>query len=458
MLASPSLELTPSLTSLNSFSQSASRSSFHLLSQAQQLLAFVQSHRSVLNILIRANPQLLDGSLSAMARISQLRTYLEFDNKRSYFYSQLKKRRLPRGAVRSLHLQIRRESVFEDSFHQLRFRTPDEMKGRLVVNFHEEEGIDAGGLTREWYLVLSREIFNPNYCLFTRGQDGATFQPNPLSGINQNHLDYFKFAGRVFGKAVVDGQLLDGHFTRSFYKHLLGLPIEYSDIEGVDPEYYKSLRQILEYNLEDISLELTFSAEVQTFGRTKIVDLIPNGRNIAVTDANKIDYIRLISHHRLTSAIRSQIDNFLEGFHDLVPAELVSMFSPPELELLISGLPDIDIDELRMQTEYVQYRATDNSILWFWDVLYAFSREDKAMFLQFVTGTSKVPLDGFANLQGMRGTQKFNIHRAYGSAHSLPSAHTCFNQLDLPEYSSQEELRDKLLMAIREGSEGFGFG
>jgi len=84
----------------------------------------------------------------------------------------------------------------------------------------------------------------------------------------------------------------------------------------------------------------------------------------------------------------------------LVPAELISIFPPPELELLISGLPDIDIDDLRIQTEYVQYRANDNVILWFWDALYAFSREEKAMFLQFVTGTSKVPLEGFENLQG----------------------------------------------------------
>ena len=453
-----SLGGTTSFSSASGYTQLLNKTSFRQLSRPQRLLAFVHAHRNILNILIRANPELLDGSLAALARISQLRSYLVFDNKRSYFYSQLKKRKLPRGAVRSLHLQIRRDSLFEDSFHQLRFRTPDEMKGRLVISFHDEEGIDAGGLTREWYMILSREIFNPNYCLFTRGQDGSTFQPNPLSGINQNHLDYFKFAGRVFGKAVVDGQLLDGHFTRSFYKHLLGVPIEYSDIEGVDPDYYKSLSQILDYNLEDIGVELTFSADVQTFGRNEVVDLIPNGRNIAVTDSNKIDYIRLISHHRLTSAIRSQIDNFLEGFHDLVPAELVSMFSPPELELLISGLPDIDIDELRIQTEYVQYRSTDNVILWFWDALYAFSREEKAMFLQFVTGTSKVPLDGFENLQGMRGTQKFNIHRAYGDAHALPSAHTCFNQLDLPDYGSHEELRDKLLMAIKEGSEGFGFG
>ncbi|CAE7632247.1 unnamed protein product [Symbiodinium microadriaticum] len=210
------------------------------------------------------------------------------------------------------------------------------MRGRLVVNFHDEEGIDAGGLTREWYAVLSREIFNPNYCLFTGAADGATFQPNPLSNINTNHLDYFIFVGRVIGKAVVDGQLLDGHFTRL------------------------------------------------------VVDLIPNGRNVSVTDSNKMDYIRLISHHSTTSAIRSQIDCFLQGFHDLVPAELISIFSPTELELIISGLPDIDIDDLRVNTDYHQYRVSEPCIVWFWDVLRSFTREEKALFLQFITGTSKV--------------------------------------------------------------------
>eukprot|EP00602_Paraphysomonas_sp_CaronLab_P004577 CAMPEP_0185036162 /NCGR_PEP_ID=MMETSP1103-20130426/28714_1 /TAXON_ID=36769 /ORGANISM="Paraphysomonas bandaiensis, Strain Caron Lab Isolate" /LENGTH=4103 /DNA_ID=CAMNT_0027573585 /DNA_START=26 /DNA_END=12337 /DNA_ORIENTATION=+ len=444
-----SLRSTPS-------SDSVSGLGSHSMGRAQRLLSFVQAHKSILNILVRSYPSLLEDSLSAMIRISQLRSHLVFDNKRAYFYSQLKKRRLPRGG-RTIHLQVRRDNVFEDSFHQLRFRTPDEMKGRLVVNFYEEEGIDAGGLTREWYMLLSREIFNPNYCLFTGAADGATFQPNPLSNINTNHLDYFKFVGRVIGKAVVDGYLLDGHFTRSFYKHVLGVPVEYSDIEGIEPEYFKSLKQILEYPLEDLGLELTFSSDVQTFGRHEVVDLIPNGRNIPVTDSNKADYIRLISHHSMTSAIRSQIDCFLQGFHDLVPAELISIFSPTELELLISGLPDIDIDDLKANTEYHQYRASEPCILWFWDVLRSFSREERALFLQFITGTSKVPLDGFANLQGMRGVQRFSIHRAYGDSANLPTAHTCFNQLDLPEYSSQEELREKLLLAIKEGSEGFGF-
>jgi len=189
----------------------------------------------------------------------------------------------------------------------------------------------------------------------------------------------------------------------------------------------------------------------------QVVDLIPNGRNILVTDDNKADYIRLIAHHRMTSAIRAQIDSFLQGFYDLVPAELVCVFSPAELELLICGLPDVNVAELQANTEYHQYRAGDEVIVWFWDALKSLNREERASFLQFVTGTSKVPLGGFANLQGMRGTQKFSIHKAYGDAGLLPTAHTCFNQLDLPAYSSAEELKEKLLMAITEGAEGFGF-
>jgi E3 ubiquitin-protein ligase HUWE1 len=122
----------------------------------------------------------------------------------------------------------------------------------------------------------------------------------------------------------------------------------------------------------------------------QVVDLIPNGRNIMVTDDNKSDYIRLVAHHRMTSAIRSQIDSFLQGFYDLVPAELVCVFSPAELELLICGLPDVNVAELQQHTDYHQYRAGDEVIGWFWDALKDFNREERASFLQFVTGTSKV--------------------------------------------------------------------
>jgi E3 ubiquitin-protein ligase HUWE1 len=206
-----------------------------------------------------------------------------------------------------------------------------------------------------------------------------------------------------------------------------------------------------------MGLDLTFSAEENTFGQNKVFDLIPNGRNIEVTDETKHDYVRLLAHHMMTRAIRAQIESFLDGFYDLVPPELITIFTPTELELLICGLPDVNVEELRQHTDYRQYRENDLIIIWFWDILRSFSREEKALFLQFVTGTSKVPLGGFANLQGMRGTQHFSIHRAYVDVGLLPTAHTCYNQLDLPFYGSQEDLREKLLMAIKEGNEGFGF-
>lgn len=107
---------------------------------------------------------------------------------------------------------------------------------------------------------------------------------------------------------------------------------------------------------------------------------------------NKAEYIRLLAQHRMTTAIRSQIDVFLEGFHDMVPAELISIFTPTELELLICGLPEVNVEDLRANTDYQQCRATDDSIVWLWEILRDFSREEKALFLQFVTGTSKVHL------------------------------------------------------------------
>lgn len=166
--------------------------------------------------------------------------------------------------------------------------------------------------------------------------------------------------------------------------------------------------------------------------------------------------MRLIANHRMTSSIRKQIDSFLEGFHELVPSELISIFDPQQLELLTCGLPEIDMDDLQVHTTYQGYKTSDRQIIFLWQVLKSFDKLDKALFLQFVTGTSKVPLDGFRHLQGSEGTQHFNVHRAYGK-NALPTAHTCFNQLDLPEYESEEMLREKLLIAIREGSEGFAF-
>jgi E3 ubiquitin-protein ligase HUWE1 len=146
----------------------------------------------------------------------------------------------------------------------------------------------------------------------------------------------------------------------------------------------------------------------------------------------------------------------ITGFHDIIPADIISIFTEQELELLISGLPDIDVDDWKNNTEYSGYTASSPQIVWFWRMVRSFDKEQRAKLLQFVTGTSKVPLNGFKELEGMNGFSRFSIHRDYTSDR-LPSAHTCFNQLDLPEYESYEKLRDTLLLAITDGSGEFGF-
>jgi E3 ubiquitin-protein ligase HUWE1 len=159
----------------------------------------------------------------------------------------------------------------------------------------------------------------------------------------------------------------------------------------------------------------------------------------------------------MTASVREQIDAFLDGFHDVVPPELISIFDAQELELLMAGLPDIDIDDMRQNCIYGGgYKQTDDTIQKFWSVLRRFNREEKAQFVQFVTGSAKVPLDGFSALRGAEGVQRMAIHKAY-DASLLPTAHTCFNQLDLPEYESEDKLREMLLTALKHGSEGFGF-
>lgn len=419
----------------------------------QELWRFAERHRGTINALIRRSPGLLSTSLKPLLKSPRL---VDFDNKRKHFRSSIKKLK---ESYRNhlLRVYVRRSNVLDDSYQQLHRKGSTEMRGRLSVNFQGEEGVDAGGPTREWFSILAREIFNPQYALFTPCDTGGrTFQPNPNSSVNPEHLPYFRFVGRLVGKALWEDVQMDAYFTRSFYKHMLHIPVSYDDIEAIDPDFYKNLRWVIENDITNV-LDLTFSTESHFFDVEETVDLKPNGRNIQVTEANKKEYVDLLCQYKMTNAIRDQINYFVHGFEEIVPHELVSIFGPGELELLISGLPEIDIDDLAANTEYVGFSPSSQVVQWFWEVVRSLNQEDRARLLQFCTGTSKVPLDGFKALQGISGPQKFQIHRAAHEQQRLISAHTCFNQLDLPEYSSKEALCEKLMLAIYEASEGFGF-
>jgi E3 ubiquitin-protein ligase HUWE1 len=325
---------------------------------------FTTEHRKILNELVRQNSKLMSGSFSLLVKNPKV---LEFDNKRSYFNRQVHARREARHLQPPLQLSVRRDQVFLDSFKSLYFKSADEMKyGKLSIRFHGEEGVDAGGVTREWFQVLARGMFNPNYALFTPvASDKTTFHPSRLSGVNQEHLMFFKFIGRIIGKALYEGRVLDCHFSRAVYKRILGKPISIKDMESLDLDYYKSLLWILENDITDILTE-TFSLRSEDFGEDRIIDLIENGRNIPVTEENKQEYVQLVAEYRLTGSVNDQLENFLKGFNDIIPAELISIFNEQELELLISGLPDIDVDDWKANTEYHNYTPSSPQIQWFW--------------------------------------------------------------------------------------------
>jgi E3 ubiquitin-protein ligase HUWE1 len=276
-------------------------------------LSFTEDHRRILNELVRKNPSLMKGTFQNLVKNPKV---LDFDNKHNWFARSVHNRNQIRDGrtFPTLQLSVRRDQVFHDSFKSLYFKSGDEMKfGKLNIRFHGEEGVDAGGVTREWFQVLSRQMFDPNYALFVPvSSDRTTFHPNKLSGINDEHLMFFKFIGRIIGKALYENRLLDCYFSRAVYKRILGKPVSVKDMESFDPDYYKSLVWMLENDITDIITE-TFSVETDEFGVTKIEDLCENGRNVPVTEENKQDYVRLVVEHKLLKSVKEQMEHFLKG-------------------------------------------------------------------------------------------------------------------------------------------------
>ncbi|CAB4255115.1 similar to Saccharomyces cerevisiae YDR457W TOM1 E3 ubiquitin ligase of the hect-domain class [Maudiozyma barnettii] len=412
---------------------------------------FTDIHKKLLNHMIRSNPKLMSGPFALLVKNPKI---LDFDNKRYYFIAKLN---IDDKMAPKLPVSVRRDQVFLDSYRSLFFKNNDEIKNsKLEITFKGESGVDAGGLTREWYQVLSRQMFNPDYALFLPiASDKTTFHPNRSSGINPEHLSFFKFIGMIIAKSIRDQCYLDCHFSREVYKDILGKPVSLKDMESIDPDYYKSLVWILENDITDI-IEETYSLETEDYGEHKIIDLVENGRNIPVTNDDKQKYVQKIIDYKLHKSVQEQMDNFLLGFYALIPKNLISIFDEQEIELLINGLPDIDVDDWKNNTNYVNFTVNSKEVGYFWRAVRSFDSEERAKLLQFVTGTSKVPLNGFKGLSGVGGVCKFSIHRDYGSTERLPSSHTCFNQLILPAYNSYDMLRRALQHAITEGSEGFG--
>eukprot|EP00755_Sulcionema_specki_P015937 Sspe_Gene.60725::Locus_33525_Transcript_1_1_Confidence_1.000_Length_3429::g.60725::m.60725/K10588/UBE3B; ubiquitin-protein ligase E3 B len=356
---------------------------------------------------------------------------------------------------------VARDTLLVDAFKE--FARLDKigcrhLKSQLHLRFknHEglvEEGIDGGGLFKEFVETVIKQGFNPDLGLFTPSPSGALY-PNPASktaftALPYDHIAMFRFLGRVLAKAIYEGVVVDMPFTDFFLNTMLGLPNSVEDLEGLDRELHRNL--IALKDIDDLSpLCITFSVQ----DGENVVPLIPGGANIPVVADNLSLYLNLVAAYKLKQQFREQAAAFAQGFHEILPHRMLALFNRCELQQLISGLDGtFDLLELRKHTKYEGYHDNHPVIENFWNVVEQFDHTEKGQFLMFVTASSRPPLLGFGYL-----TPPFQIR--YSSIHDgplthttedidyLPSASTCFNLLQLPPYRSIATLDQKLRYAI----------
>ncbi|XP_021071203.1 E3 ubiquitin-protein ligase HECW1 isoform X2 [Mus pahari] len=376
----------------------------------------------------------------------------DFEAKLRNFYRKLEAKGFGQGPGK-IKLIIRRDHLLEGTFNQVMAYSRKELqRNKLYITFVGEEGLDYSGPSREFFFLLSQELFNPYYGLFEySANDTYTVQISPMSAFVENYLEWFRFSGRILGLALIHQYLLDAFFTRPFYKGLLKLPCDLSDLEYLDEEFHQSLQWMKDNNITDI-LDLTFTVNEEVFGQVTERELKSGGANTQVTEKNKKEYIERMVKWRVERGVVQQTEALLRGFYEVVDSRLVSVFDARELELVIAGTAEIDLNDWRNNTEYRGgYHDGHLVIRWFWAAVERFNNEQRLRLLQFVTGTSSVPYEGFAALRGSNGLRRFCIEK-WGKITSLPRAHTCFNRLDLPPYPSYSMLYEKLLTAVEETS------
>ncbi|MGH0115749.1 UNVERIFIED_CONTAM: hypothetical protein FKN15_046934 [Acipenser sinensis] len=359
-------------------------------------------------------------------------------------------------------ISVSRQTLFEDSFQQIMNMKAYDLRRRLYIIMRGEEGLDYGGIAREWFFLLSHEVLNPMYCLFEyAGKNNYCLQINPASSINPDHLSYFRFIGRFIAMALYHGKFIDTGFTLPFYKRMLNKKPTLKDLESIDPEFYSSIMWVKENDLEECGVELFFAQDMEILGKVTTHELITDGENMLVTAENKEEYIRLLTDWRFTRGVEEQTKDFLDGFNEVVPLEWLRYFDEKEIELMLCGMQEIDLSDWQKNTIYRHYTKNSKQIQWFWQVVKEMDNEKRIRLLQFVTGTCRLPVGGFTELIDVYSHYNMlafpfesHVWVVLGLLPDTAELHG-FNRLDLPPYKSFEQLKEKLLFAIEE-TEGFG--
>ncbi len=346
-------------------------------------------------------------------------------------------------------LSIHRTNLIEDTLNGISNLPQKKLRSPLKVSFIDEQAIDQGGVKKEFFMLLLRQIFDPSYGMFTYSEHSRLFWFNIFSF---EPLKKFELIGIIFGLAIYNSIILDVKFPSVIYKKLIGVKPELKDLKQIDEELYKSMKFLIEtddQNLEE-NLDMNFTTTVNKFGEQVTINLIEGGDKIMINYKNKEEYVKIFLDWYFNKSIDSFYKSFEKGFFHVFDEGLSRMLSPEELEMIICGKEILDLNELKKFCKYEDgYDENSLSIKYFWEILNELSKDEKKKFLAFVTGCDRVPINGL-------GGVKIVIIRTGDDGKHLPSAHTCFNSLVLPDYQDKGVMEKNLKIAINY-SEGFGF-
>lgn len=345
-----------------------------------------------------------------------------------------------------LILRVRRSYLIQDTLGQLNVEKID-YKKPLKVIFEGEEAVDEGGVTKEFFQLLCRELFNVDYGMFSYNDETRNFWFNPNSMESE---DTFELVGIILGLGIYNNVILDVHLPLVVYKKLLHGRPELIDLNDLQPQLARSFQQLLDFDGDvENTFFLTFQVTHDYFGEMKTHDLQPGGGDIPVTRENREKYVELYVNYVLEESIKDQFFSFEKGFQQVCGGHALHLFNFEELELLICGLPHFDFEALEHVTIYHGGYTKDSEVIgWFWELVMGMPLDEKKALLSFTTGNDRAPVGGLGRLQ-------FIIQRNEGETDRLPTSHTCFNVLLLPEYKSKEKLDNRLKLAIS-NSTGFG--
>ena len=346
----------------------------------------------------------------------------------------------------SLTLSIRRENIIEDTLNELS-KNDDYLQNELKIKFIGEAGVDQGGVRKEFFILLIRQIFDPNYGMFNYNKQTRLYWFNHYSF--EPKLKY-ELIGTIFGLAIYNNTILDVKLPLAVYKKLLGIKPSLKDLKECDKELYNNLNYLLDQGSAKLEeeLDMDFTVLDDKFGEKIIIPLKPDGDKIMINNINKEEYVKLFIDWYFNKSIEDFFKSFEKGFYKVFHKSLIKILSPEELELIICGTQYLDFYELKRVCKYDDYNPNSESIKYLWEILLDFNVEEKKKFLSFVTGCDRAPIDGLGSLV-------ITVSNGGTDLNQLPTAHTCFNNLILPDYKDKEKMKKALLTAINY-SEGFG--